>query len=138
MKIDVETPGNDSYAVLYDRLIQWNRRMSPWAEDIFTVVARTADGVLIGGMRGIVNMGLVEIRGVWVEPSYREAGLGRRLMTTLEDRARSRGATRSALWTYDWEARGFYEKLGYEIYGTLPYPAGTTRYFMKKDLPPAP
>jgi hypothetical protein len=55
-------------------------------------------------------------------------------MTALERHACTLGTRRAALWTYEWQARGFYEKLGYTVFGTLSYPAGPNRYFMQKDL----
>jgi hypothetical protein len=37
--------------------------------------------------------------------------------------------------TADWQARPFYEKLGYTVFATLDNcPEGHTRYFLKKDL----
>lgn len=134
MKIIVETPGTDSYQALRDRLIRFNREMAPWAPAAFTIAAYSDDGALIGGMHGMVNMGLVELRGLWLDPPFRKAGLGERIVAMLEDHARALGATRAALWTYEWQARRFYERLGYETFGTLAYPAGPKRYFMKKEL----
>jgi GNAT superfamily N-acetyltransferase len=134
MQIKIETPGSGAYSELNARLIQFNRERAPWAQEAFTVAAYDDDGALIGGAHGVVNMGLVEVRGLWVDPPHRNTGLGARLMTTLELHARSRGATRAALDTYDWQARGLYEKLGYTVYGTLDYPGGAERYYMRKDL----
>ena len=82
----------------------------------------------------IVNMGLVEIRGVWVDPDFRGQGIGRGLMEALEAEARRRGCARAALDTYSWQAVGFYVRLGYREYGLLAYPNGTSRHFMKKEL----
>jgi GNAT superfamily N-acetyltransferase len=134
MEIVVETPGTDSYAALHDRLVAFNRESAPWSPEGFTVAAYAEDGTLAGGVRGVVNMGLVELRGLWLDPPFRKSGLGARLVARLEDHARALGATRAALWTYDWQARAFYERHGYSVFGTLRYPAGATRYFMEKDL----
>ena len=79
-------------------------------------------------------MGLVEIRGVWIDPTLRGTGMGRALMAALEAEAMQRGATRAALDTYSWQAVGFYLKLGYREFGVLDYPNGTRRHFMTKDL----
>lgn len=134
MKIAVETPGNGVYAQLNGKLVDLNRAMAPWTGNPFTVSARDESGNLIGGVRGVVNMGLVEVRGLWVDPTHRGGGTGARLMATLEQHAQSLGATRAALFTYDWQARGFYEKLRYRVFGTLEFPHGATRFYMQKDL----
>ena len=37
--------------------------------------------------------------------------------------------------TFEFQARGFYERLGYRCFGELnDYPTGFARYFMKKAL----
>jgi GNAT superfamily N-acetyltransferase len=134
VKIKIETPGDELYADLNGRLVRFNHDKADWTHDAFTVASYGQDGALIGGARGVVNMGLVEVRGLWIDPPYRNIGLGARLMMTLEGHARALGATRAALDTYDWQAREFYEKLGYTVFGALDYPGGAKRYYMRKDL----
>jgi len=37
--------------------------------------------------------------------------------------------------TYEFQARGFYEKIGFEVFGTLEdHPAGSQRFFLRKRL----
>jgi len=134
MNITIETPGNGAYAALNEQLVRINRENAQWRPIVFTIAARDEAGNVIGGVRGIVNMGLVDVRGLWLDPSLRDAGHGKRLMAELERHARSLGATRAALFTYEWQARGFYEKHGYGVFGTLELPGGATRYYMQKDL----
>ncbi len=136
LRIAIEEPGTEALASLFDRLGRENLQTSPWDRRTFTVVLRAPDGALLGGAHAILNMGLVEVRGLWIEPSCRGAGHGRRIMAALEREAFGRGATRAALDTYEWQARDFYEKLGYRVFGTLSYPAGPRRFYMEKDLTP--
>ena len=137
LRIEIEEPGTDVLASLVDRLGRENLESSPWDRRSFTLVLRAEDGRLLGGVHAILNMGLAEIRGLWIEPACRGQGLGRRMMAAVEREAAARGMSRVALDTYDWQARGFYEKLGYRVFGTLGYPAGTQRFYMEKDLAPA-
>ena len=45
-------------------------------------------------------------------------------------------AKREPLMLKSWQARGFYERLGYQCFGQLPdYPVGSARFFMRKMLP---
>ena len=68
----------------------------------------------------------------------RGQGLGSKLMLQAENEAALRGCHSAWLDTHKFQARGFYEKLGYEIFGELSdYPTGYSRYFMKKALIPA-
>jgi hypothetical protein len=39
--------------------------------------------------------------------------------------------------TFTFQARGFYERLGYSVFGAIEdYPPGHSRHFLKKDLRP--
>jgi hypothetical protein len=53
-----------------------------------------------------------------------------------EGRARERGCHSAWLDTFSFQARGFYEKLGYEEFGRLEYPPDHYRHFMRKRLAP--
>ena len=62
-------------------------------------------------------------------------GLGTELMARAEAEAIARGCHGAWLDTFEFQARGFYERLGYECFGELKdYPAGSARYFMRKTL----
>ena len=48
---------------------------------------------------------------------------------------RWRGACLAWLETFDWQARPFYEHLGYAVFAELPHDNGRhARYFLKKAL----
>jgi ribosomal protein S18 acetylase RimI-like enzyme len=69
------------------------------------------------------------------EESYRRSGLGRRLMDESEDEARRLGCRYARVITSDFQAPGFYQKLGYAVYGTLENcPPGETVYYLWKQL----
>jgi hypothetical protein len=60
---------------------------------------------------------------------------GRRLLEAIEDEARKRGCRWAHLDTFSYQARPFYERLGYELFATLDdYPPGHQRFFLKKPL----
>lgn len=62
-----------------------------------------------------------EVRKLMVHPSYRRRGLARRLMRTLEDRARDLGRTLITLDTLTGDnAETLYTALGYESVGVIP------------------
>ena len=98
--------------------------------------ARPGPG-LIGGAYGYVNWNWLFINLVWLNEAARGGGHGRRLILALEQAARERGCTHAHLDTFSFQARPFYEKLGYEVFSTLDdYPPGHQRFFMKKVLAP--
>jgi GNAT superfamily N-acetyltransferase len=74
---------------------------------------------------------------VWIDERFRGQGYGERMLAAAEDEARRRGCAHAHLDTLSFQARPFYEKLGYRVYGVLDdFPAGTEykRYYMVKDL----
>jgi hypothetical protein len=53
----------------------------------------------------------------------------------MEAEAIRRGCHGAFLDTFSYQARPFYEKLGYEVFGTLEdYPPGHQRFYMRKRL----
>lgn len=73
-----------------------------------------ADPVGCGGVRRL-SPRVAEVKRMWVAPDWRGAGLGRRLLTDLEERAAAMGATHVRLDTHDTltEAIALYERSGY-------------------------
>jgi ribosomal protein S18 acetylase RimI-like enzyme len=72
---------------------------------------------------------------LFVPENMRRAGIGRRLLTDAEAESLRRGCHAVWLDTFSFQARGFYERLGYTVYGTLEdYPAGHSRFFLTKRL----
>jgi len=72
-------------------------------------------------------------------PLREGGGLGKELMKRAEVYALERGCTDAFLDTFSFQARSFYEKLGYRVFGVLEnHPAGHQHYFMTKQLCPGP
>ena len=70
-----------------------------------------------------------------VPESMRSGDLRTQLMASAEATAINRGCAGSWLATFTFQARGFYEKLGYSVFGTLDNsPADNVRIFMQKRL----
>ncbi len=96
---------------------------------------RDENGKLVGGVWGYINWNWLQVGLVWLSEDLRGEGHGKQLLLALEDRARERGCEFVHLDTFSYQARPFYEKLGYEVFATLEdYPPGHQRFFMKKTL----
>ena len=109
------------------------------ANEGFVLAARSADGVLIGGLVGNTSYGWLLIKILWVERACRRAGVGRQLMQRGEDKARDLGCHAAWLDTSSPGAMCFYRQLNYEIFAELgnsagQNPPGHRRWFMKKPL----
>lgn len=77
----------------------------------------------------------LEISVLWVDEALRRHGIGRQLMHMAETQARQRERRFAKLSTASYQAPGFYQKLGYRLYGTLEdFPRGDTAYYYWKAL----
>ena len=89
----------------------------------------------VGGLAGWTTFDWFFVVGLFVPEPLRGRGIGRELIRRAEDYARQQGQTGIYLDTFDFQARGFYEKLGFSIFGTLEdHPVGGRRYFLQKRL----
>ena len=96
---------------------------------------RASDGAIVGGVYGATMWGWLMVDGLWVTEELRGKGLGRRLMLAAEAVAVERGCHGSSLGTFDFQARVFYERLGYTVLGELTdFPRGHTHYSLWKHL----
>ena len=130
---DLIEPDEAVYAELSGRFAAYNASKSTYDFKSFTLVRRDGDRIVAGG-RGIINMGALEVRGLWIDENLRGTGIGRQLMQAIESEARQRGASRAMLYTYSWQAQGFYEKLGYRVFSRFAYPDGPERIDLQKEL----
>ncbi|MBX3586731.1 MAG: GNAT family N-acetyltransferase [Ramlibacter sp.] len=81
--------------------------------------ARDAQGELLGGIRGFVSMFWLRVELLWVAEAARGQGVGSALLTRAEQQGRDMGAVGVVLETFDWQAPGFYRKLGYAKSGRI-------------------
>ena len=99
------------------------------------VILRDQDGRLLGGLIADTYWGWLDIDDFWLDKTVRGQGLGRIMLQTAEKEAQSRGCRYAKLETFNFQARGFYEKCGYRIVGQLDdYPPGGSFFWMCKDL----
>ncbi|BAJ03289.1 GNAT family N-acetyltransferase [Shewanella violacea] len=135
MKIEVI---NEQDSVVFDALIAGLREhkyehMGPEETQALSVVARDEDDKIIAGVSGqtIYRNFLIDV--VWVDKGTRGTGLGRRLMELAEAEAKKRGCVITQLDTLSFQAPAFYQKLGFEIVGTVAgFQGSPERYFMLK------
>ena len=92
---------------------------------------------MVGGLLGETNVGWLFVAALWVAERFRGRGIGTALLAEGEAEARRRECIGVYLDTYSFQARPFYERLGYELFGTLPdCPPGGAKYYLYKRLGP--
>jgi GNAT superfamily N-acetyltransferase len=132
---------------LTDRLVEHNQSASEafllrfQQDDLrarpLQAYARDESGRLVGGCTGstVDIWQWLTIDTMWVDPPRRRQGIGRELLTAVENQALGRRCRWSKLNTWEFQAPDFYERLGYVVYGReVDYPPGHINYLMRKDL----
>jgi GNAT superfamily N-acetyltransferase len=89
---------------------------------------------IVAGLAGETYCGWLFVKYLWVSDGLRGRGVGRELMAQAEVLARERGCHSAHLETFSFQARGFYEKLGYKEFGRLDYPPDHHKHFLRKQL----
>lgn len=96
---------------------------------------KDADQQVIGGLWGRTAYDWLFVELLFVPEALRGRGVGTDLMSRAESEAIARGCHGAWLDTFEFQARGFYERIGYTCFGELDdYPVGSARYFMRKVL----
>ncbi len=110
-------------------------QVGPSQHRALAVVLRDDSNVVVGGLWGATGYGWLFTQLLMVPESARGRGVGKELLRRAEAEAMARGCHSAWLDTFEFQARGFYEHLGYACFGELPnYPKGFVRNFMQKSL----
>jgi GNAT superfamily N-acetyltransferase len=137
MKIEIEpSPTSEDEQIVRDGMRRHNDEYAPADGDIsFAVFLRSVDGTVLGGVLARAGRGWLHVGSLWVDPGLRRQGYGTRLLAAAEAEGRRRGCHSAYLDTFSFQAPAFYERCGYEIFGTLEsFPGEHRRFFMRKSL----
>jgi ribosomal protein S18 acetylase RimI-like enzyme len=128
-------PAESVRALVLNGLRQFNRlhAAAPGFEAL--VLAARMDGEVVGGLVGETGWQWLYVDLLWVAEAHRHLGIGSELLHAAEAEASRRSAQHVYLDTFDFQARSFYERHGYIVFGIQEdYPPGHTRYYMRRDL----
>ncbi len=141
MKLNLSVCDNADADYICDRLVEFNLSKVALRQDIAfeSLNKKVTDdnGRIIGGI--IARMycwKVVYVDILWVDDSIRGQGIGTYLLNDLEKTAKDKGVTLIHLDTFDFQAKDFYLRNGYEVFGILDEcpSGGHSRYYMKKYL----
>ena len=98
-------------------------------------VIRDAAGRMIGVAAGYSWAGTSELKQMWVDEAYRGRGYARELLNAFVAEAASRGVRRIWVASYDFQAPGLYEKVGFKRVAELAgWPEGRSNVVLCKTL----
>ncbi|HAT6309890.1 TPA: GNAT family N-acetyltransferase [Legionella pneumophila] len=128
-----------SLKIVDQKLFEFNKSCVPATQrpeviDInFTI--KNDDEVIAGICSEVYTWKILYISVFFVEEKYRNQGLGTILLNKVEEEAKQLGVTLAHLDTFDFQAKDFYLKHGYEVFGILDdCPQGHKHYYMRKVL----
>jgi GNAT superfamily N-acetyltransferase len=128
-------PSPDFRAELGRRINAFHDQTVPFQSRRFTLRLENSSNAVVGGMSGVISWNWLFVDALWVDAAGRGQGAGRTLMARAEAHALAEGC--HSAWLDTFQARGFYEAIGYTVFGALQdYPEGQTRYFLRKRLMP--
>ncbi|WP_026476231.1 GNAT family N-acetyltransferase [Alkaliphilus transvaalensis] len=136
----IEKSTKEEVGLVDDGIVKFNLSKVPFTQESTFVainrVIRGKTGELIAGINSILYCwNCLYIDVLWVKEEYRQCGYGAALLIEVENIAKEKGCELAHLDTFDFQAKDFYLKNGYEIFGVLEdCPSGHNRYYMKKKI----
>jgi GNAT superfamily N-acetyltransferase len=113
-----------------DAIVGYTDRMP-----LHVLVKDPESGKILGGISGRTSLGLMLIDLVYLPDALRGADIGTRMLALAEEEAQRRGCRAGVLYTISFQAPGFYQRMGWRIFGEVPCdPPGASRIFMTKDF----
>jgi GNAT superfamily N-acetyltransferase len=110
-------------------------RIGKISAEALAICLRSPEDAIIGGLWGQSVAGWLFVDLLVVPETLRGRGIGSSLLEKAEGIAAKRGCIGVWLHTGTFQAPGFYEKLGYHAFGTIPdFPPGHDCIFYHKQL----
>ena len=133
-----QDPDDSGRRALLDLIIAFNNAQtgtSGPSQKLSLLVRDPATGAVRGGLRGESYYGWLFVELLVLSEELRGQGLGTRLMGAAEAEAGRRGLIGVWLDTFSFQARPFYQRLGYHLVGRIDdFPPGGARYWLAKRL----
>jgi ribosomal protein S18 acetylase RimI-like enzyme len=131
-----DEPADDARRTIRDGIIEFNlQHVEKTTVERITLTARTESGEIVGGLTGDTMWGWLHVDLLWVVAVHRRQGIGRALLRRAEREAQERGCRHVYLDTFDFQAKPFYERHGYTVFGIQDdFPPGHRRYYLRKML----
>lgn len=135
----IEESTREENELIDDGIVEYNLSKVPFTQEpSFISINRVIrlDGNMVAGINSMLycwNCLYIDI--LWVKEEFRKEGYGSVLLNEVEKIAKEKGCKLIHLDTFDFQAKDFYIKHGYEVFGVLDdCPIEHKRYYMKKKI----
>jgi ribosomal protein S18 acetylase RimI-like enzyme len=100
---------------------------------LLMIPLRDEQGDVTGGLWGHTLFQWLSIEMLIVPDDRRGQGIGSALVASAETEARARGCIGAVVDTFSFQAKSFYQRLGFTVLGVLDdYPPGYSRIYFRK------
>ena len=137
-EINFELPTTDELDYINTELARFSRKQLPLTTGRTVSLNRVikVDNQVVAGIKAQAQwQEILKISVLWVHADYRGRDYATALIQEVEQEAIRLGCHVSQLSTFEFQARGFYEKMGYQVFGIIENALqGHDRYFLSKRL----
>jgi GNAT superfamily N-acetyltransferase len=117
-----ESPAKEDLSIISQGIKSYNQKHLPDVvvfepDTRFAVFAKNKKGKVVGGIRGNAYWNYCIIELLWLSEEVRGKGVGSQLMQQAEAFAKEKKFEYMRTETVSFQAKPFYEKLGYHVYG---------------------
>ena len=140
MEYNIVNGSEKDITYICDKLVEYNLKQVPKTQEkefvnITKKILDERNNVIAGCYAKIYCWNVVYIDILWVDERYRKHGLGSKLLEEIEKIAVESKCSLIHLDTFDFQAKDFYIKHGYEVFGVLEdCPPNHCRYYLKKKV----
>ncbi len=121
---EIKIPMEEEAEYIGNMLLEFNRESKPLSQEKPSIpinrCIKDKNGEIIGGILACSALWhTLSIDTLWVKKEFRNQGVATQLLSLVEAEARNMGCYIVYLSTYDFQAKDFYLKNGYEVFGVL-------------------
>jgi ribosomal protein S18 acetylase RimI-like enzyme len=131
---EIESPEVEAF--LAERIYEYNAKATGYFDGkSFSATRRDESGAIRAGVSGYTWGGCCYVSYLWVDESQRCDGVGAGLLGAVERHAESKDCRLVLLATHNFQAPGFYERMGYEKQAVVKdHPIGYSNIVFAKRL----
>ncbi|KTC64735.1 GNAT family acetyltransferase [Legionella adelaidensis] len=131
-----ENPDPNDVQLLTNGIMAYARQKKDFDSlDFFACFIRDEENVIVGGCSGGTLYGCIHIDNLWVDERIRNKGWGTKLVRAALSYGQEKGCAMATVNTMDWEALGFYQKLGFTLeFERHGFHKNSIFYFLRKEL----
>lgn len=131
-----ENPNQEDIQILIRGITDFAKQQRGFeALDFFAFFIRDENNIIVGGCSGGTLYGGLHIDNLWVSNLIRNTGWGTKLIHAALTYGKEKNCNFASVNTMDWEALGFYQKLGFKIeFQRSGFHKNSIFYFLRKEF----